>query len=211
MGMSAAAMNPLVFVTMINLNPPYRYATRDDALPMAELINIAGEGMPLYLWSNMAEPGVSPWEIGQQRARRESGSFSYRNTIVREDDGEVVAALMGYPLPDAPEPVSYDDMPPMFVPLKQLEDLVAGTWYVNVLAAYPDCRGKGYGTDLLAIAEKLAVETGRSGLSIIVSDANAGARRLYERSGYVEIATRSMVKESWENAGEHWVLLEKRL
>ena len=118
---------------------------------------------------------------------------------------------MGYPLADSPDPVDYDEMPPMFVPLQQLEDLVAGTWYVNVLAAYPDCRGKGYGTDLLAIAEQLAVETGRSGLSIIVSDANGGARRLYERSGYVEIATRPMIKESWETAGENWVLLEKRL
>ncbi len=196
---------------MINLNPPYRYATQDDALPMAELINIAGEGMPLYLWTNMAQPGVSPWDIGQQRATRESGSFSYRNTIVREDSGKVVAALMGYPLADSPDPVDYDEMPPMFVPLQQLEDLVAGTWYVNVLAAYPDCRGKGYGTDLLAIAEQLAVDTGRSGLSIIVSDANGGARRLYERSGDVEIATRPMIKESWENSGENWVLLEKRL
>ncbi len=196
---------------MIDLSPPYRYATQDDALPMAELVNIAGEGMPLYLWSKMAEPGASPWDIGQERARRESGGFSFRNTIVGEDNGKVVAALMGYPLADSPEPVNYDDMPPMFVPLQELEDLVAGTWYVNVLAAYPECRGKGYGTDLLAIAEQLANDTGRSGLSIIVSDANAGARRLYERSGYVEKATRPMFKEDWGNAGENWVLLERRL
>ena len=209
--MSAARLDPLICVAMIDLTPPYRYATRNDALPMAELVNIAGEGMPLYLWSKMAEPGASPWDIGQERARRESGGFSFRNTIVREDNGKVVAALMGYPLADSPEPVNYDDMPPMFVPLQELEDLVAGTWYVNVLAAYPECRGKGYGTDLLAIAEQLANDTGRSGLSIIVSDANAGARRLYERSGYVEKATRPMFKEDWGNAGENWVLLERRL
>ncbi len=196
---------------MIHLNSPYRYATQDDALPMAELVNIAGEGMPLFLWTKIAEAGVSPWDIGQQRAKRDSGGFSYRNTVVREDNGKVVAALMGYPLADSPEPVDYDEMPAMFVPLQQLEDLVAGTWYVNVLAAYPEYRGKGYGTDLLAIAEQLATETGRSGLSIIVSDANAGARRLYERSGYVERATRPMIKEDWDNAGETWVLLERRL
>ncbi len=196
---------------MINLSAPYRYATRDDARPMTELVNIAGEGMPLYLWSNMAEPGVSPWDIGQQRATRQSGGFSYRNTIVREESGDVVAALIGYPLPDTPEPVDYDDMPPMFVPLQQLEDLVAGTWYVNVLATYPDYRGKGIGSELLAIAERLAADTDRSGLSIIVSDANTGARRLYERSGYVEKAARPMVKESWHNDGENWVLLERRL
>ena len=195
---------------MITINPPYRQATPADAMALAELVDIAGEGLPLYLWTGMAESGESPWDIGQQRARRDSGSFSYRNAVVREDADRVVSALIGYPLPDAPEPINYDDMPKMFVPLQELENLVPGTWYVNVLATYPEFRGKGYGSDLLTIAEQLAADTGRSGLSIIVSDANAGARRLYERSGYVELATRPMVKESWENAGENWVLLERR-
>ena len=52
--------------------------------------------------------------------------------------------------------------------------------------------------------------TNRDGLSIIVSDANSGARRLYERAGYQEIATRPMHKGGWENDGENWVLLIKR-
>ena len=196
---------------MTTINPPYRQATPEDAMAMAELVNIAGEGLPLYLWTGMAESGESPWDIGQQRARRDSGSFSYRNTVVRQNDDTVVSALIGYPLPDTPEAINYDEMPAMFVPLQELENLVPGTWYVNVLATVPEHRGKGYGSDLLSIAEQLAVDTGRSGLSIIVSDANTGARRLYERSGYVELATRPMIKESWENAGENWVLLERRL
>ena len=189
--------------------PPYRLATLGDAPAMAELIDIAGEGLPVYLWSKMAEPGQSPWDVGRQRAQRDSGSFSYRNTVLREEDGRVVAALMGYPLPDEPEASDYDDMAPMFVPLQQLEDLAAGTWYVNVLAALAECRGKGYGSGLLGVAEDLARHTQRNGLSIIVSDANTGARRLYERQGYVERATRPMVKDDWENPGENWVLLIK--
>jgi ribosomal protein S18 acetylase RimI-like enzyme len=46
-------------------------------------------------------------------------------------------------------------------------------------------------------------------MSIIVSDANAGARRLYQRLGYQEIAERRMVKYAWENPGQNWVLLVK--
>ena len=190
---------------------PFRQATPDDAKAMAELVNFAGEGMPIYLWTKMAKAGESPWEIGRQRAQRDSGGFSYSNTVLREDAGKTAAALIGYPLPFEPEPVDYDDMPPMFVPLQQLEDLVAGTWYVNVLAAYPEFRGKGYGSELLAVAGKLAQDTGRYGLSIIVSDANEGARRLYERQGYTEVAARSMVKDDWENRGDNWVLLRKGL
>jgi len=51
---------------------------------MADLVNMAGEGLPLYLWTKLAAPGQSPSEVGQERARRESGAFSYRTTIVRE-------------------------------------------------------------------------------------------------------------------------------
>ena len=182
-----------------------------DAEAMAELVNFAGEGLPLYLWTRLAEPGQSPWEVGRQRAARESGSFSFRNTVVGEADGRAVAALIGYPLPDQPDPAVYDDLPPMFVPLQELEDLAPRTWYVNVLATYPEYRGRGYGYALLEIADGLAGSLGCEGLSIIVSDANTGARRLYERCGYEERATRRMIKEFWDNPGKNWVLLTKTI
>jgi len=188
---------------------PYRQATQDDAESMAELIDIAGEGMPFYLWSKMAEPDQSPWAVGRERAQRESGSFSYRNAVVRDDGGRVTAALIGYALPEEPKPIDRDTLPPMFVPLQELESLAPGTWYVNAIAAYPDCRGKGYGKELLAIAEQRASELGCRGMSLIVADANVGARRLYERVGYREIARRPMVKEQWDGPGEQWVLLVK--
>lgn len=189
--------------------PPYRAGTPADAEAMAELVNFAGEGLPVYLWTNLAEPEQSPWDVGRRRACRDNGAFSYRNTVVREEGGCVVACLIGYPLAKEPDPSVYDDLPAMFVPMQQLEDLAAGTWYVNVLAAYPNFRGKGYGAELLRIAERLAECAGRNELSIIVSDANSGARRLYERCGYRERAKRGMVKDAWDNPGKHWVLLTK--
>jgi ribosomal protein S18 acetylase RimI-like enzyme len=188
---------------------PFRRATPDDANAMAELINMAGEGLPLLVWSRMAEPGEDLWEVGRRRARREEGSFSYRNTVVAEEEGKVVAGLVGYALPDQPEPIDADKVPGMFVPLLELEYLAPATWYVNVLASYPEHRGKGYGTELLAIADRIAAEAGLKGLSLIVNSANDGARRLYERRGYREVARRPIVKDDWENEGDDWVLLVK--
>lgn len=193
------------------IRPPYRRARKSDAYCMAELVNFAGEGLPVYLWSSMCEEGQTVWQVGRERARREVGSFSYRNTVVRQDGGRVTAALIGYALPDNADPTSYKDLPAMFVPLQELEDLALSTWYVNVLATYPDCRSQGYGSDLLSIAAQLAKGAGCKGLSIIVSDANDGARRLYERSGYLERARRPMVKDGWDNPGSEWVLLTRSL
>jgi ribosomal protein S18 acetylase RimI-like enzyme len=194
---------------MVPFEPPFRRATREDAAAMAELVNVAGENLPLYLWSRMAAPGQSAWEFGRLRAQREEGAFSYRNTVIVEAaDAGVAGCLIGYPLPKRPEPIP-PDLPPLFRPLQELENLAPATWYVNVLAVYPEHRGRGLGSGLLALADRIAADLGSSGLSIIVSDANAGARRLYERRGYREAATRPMVKEEWENAGRNWVLLVK--
>ncbi len=191
----------------VDLPPDHRPATRGDAAALAQLVNLAGEGLPYYLWSGMAAGGESAWEVGAERARRESGGFSYRNAIVREQDGEVVACLIGYPLPDPPPPADYSGMPAMFVPLQQLEDLAPGTWYVNVLAVLPGHRGRGYGGVLLDLAREAGLAAGSAGLSLIVADTNSGARRLYERNGYRERARRAMVKEAWQNPGREWVLL----
>jgi ribosomal protein S18 acetylase RimI-like enzyme len=196
---------------MIALEFPYRPAVAGDAFEMAELVNMAGEGLPLYIWTEMAAADEDPWEIGQNRARREHGGFSYRNTVVREDRGKAIACLTGYPLDDVPESVNYDELPDMLVPIQQLEDLAPGTWYVNVLATYTEYRGRGFGRELLSIAENQAMDAQKRGLSIIVSDANIGARKLYESQGYLEIATRRMVKQRWVNAGKEWVLLVKYL
>jgi ribosomal protein S18 acetylase RimI-like enzyme len=191
------------------LNFRLRQGAIDDANALAELINYAGEGLPLYLWSGMAEEGETAWDVGRRRAQRDEGSFSYRNAVIAEVDGQPAACLIGYAIPGEPAPIG-SDMPAMFVPLQELENLAPDTWYINVLAARPEFRGRGLGTRLIELAEEKAAEAGCGGLSIIVSDANRGARRLYERCGCTEAATRPMVKETWENAGRNWVLLTKR-
>lgn len=191
-----------------NTDIHYRPATPDDADALAELINFAGEGLPLYLWEGMAEPGESVWDVGRRRAQRDSGAFSYRNAVVAERAGRVVAALVSYRI--AAEPGVIDaETPGMFVPLIELENLALDSWYVNVLAVYPVHRGRGLGSRLLQIAGEKARDNGCRSESIIVSDANTGARRLYERSGYRYVAERPMVKDAWENPGSNWVLLVK--
>ncbi len=187
---------------------PFRPATLQDADVLARLVNYAGEGLPLYLWERLAKQGQAPWEVGRERAGREQGSFSYRNATLIDHQGQAEGCLIGYEIPDHPAPVG-PEMPAMFKPLQELENLAPGTWYVNVLAVLPAFRGRGFGSELLKLADETAQALGKRGMSVIVSDANAGARRLYERCGYGVAAMRPMVKEDWVNDGQNWVLLTK--
>lgn len=191
-------------------NETIRSGRREDANLLAELVNHAGEGLPLYLWGKLAGAGETAWDVGRRRAARDEGSFSYRNASIVEAEGAAAGCLIGYIVPDQPEPIP-PDLPAMFVPLQELENLAPSTWYVNVLAVLPQHRGKGLGTTLLALADDTGRKLGKRGMSVIVSDANMGARRLYERCGYSESARRGMVKDGWTNPGREWVLLTKAL
>ncbi|MCH8169170.1 MAG: GNAT family N-acetyltransferase [Proteobacteria bacterium] len=192
---------------MIDPRPPIRPATVADAAALARLVNFAGEGMPLYFWRRIAGDGEDPWEIGR---RRQGERVADSTIFVVDEGGGAVACLTGYPVPAFPEPVGADE-PDIFRPLAELENLAPLTWYVNVLAALPEHRGRGFGARLLALAEDIARDRGLPAMSLIISSGNAGARRLYQRTGYVEIARREIVKDGWECASDEWVLLIKRL
>jgi ribosomal protein S18 acetylase RimI-like enzyme len=188
-----------------------RDARRSDCAELARLVDLAGEGLPCYHWQQIAEPGQDPWEVGRERATRETGSFSYRNSVVAEVDDRIVGALVGYPIAAEPEAIDTQGTPPMWIPLLELESIAAGTWYINTVAVFTEARGLGVGSKLMQWAEQTAADLGLRGMSLIVSDANHGARRLYERLGYEEVATRPMVKEQWQSDGENWVLMIRNL
>src|SRR5262249_19073609 len=105
----------------------------------------------------------------------------------------------------------HDALPDILVPLHRLMSMAPDTWYVHALAAYPQHRGFGIGSALLAEADRRAARANTPGLSLIVSDTNTAARRLYERCGHRETARRAMVKEGWDHPGTNWVLMTKPL
>jgi ribosomal protein S18 acetylase RimI-like enzyme len=195
---------------MMKLDAPFRRATLADTVVLSELVQFASEGLALYLWTKLAGPGGDPWGVGRARVSRETAGLSYRHAIIAELAGQPVCGLISYPLGDEAEPIP-GDLPAVLVPLQQLMNLACGTWYVHTLAAYPQHRGGGHGSALTAEADRLAAHAGKAGLSLIVTDTNTGARRLYGRHGYREAARCPMVKEQWQHPGTDWVLLTKHL
>lgn len=193
-----------------NLTQTPEPATQDDAARLAELIVIAGDGLPLVVWEGMRQGDESLMDIGAARAARETGGFSFRNADVIRDGGEVISALVSYPLTEKTSQTDLATVPELFKPLVKLENLVVPSWYVNVLATVKAARRRGAGTALLSAAETRARAGGYQHLSLITGDINP-ARSLYESFGFRVAAQESIVKDGWDYAGENWLLYVKDL
>ncbi|MCG8512393.1 MAG: GNAT family N-acetyltransferase [Rhodospirillales bacterium] len=193
----------------MKLEQPFRAARRDDCRRIAELFNVAGAGVPEYVWTSMADeyPGLTPIEIGQQRYSRDDIPFSYRNTVVAEIDGRVIGILVCFPIEEvdsADEDATDQDVPSdgageseeetgpdVMRPYRELE--IPGSFYICAVALEPDFRGQGLGTRLMEIARQQAREAGLKTLSLLAFDANPKAVKLYERLGFKTVETMPVV------------------
>jgi ribosomal protein S18 acetylase RimI-like enzyme len=189
----------------------FRPAVKADASALAVLVDIAGEGLPAHLWNTLRAPGQSILEVGRERAAREAGGFSYRNAVVAEVDGEIAACLVGYRLDDPYDLGDLEQAPPVVRPLVLLEAKARGSWYVNVLATFPEFRRCGIGIELLGIAEGKAREEGAHALSVIVAAENERAARLYAAAGYEALAAEPIFAFPGCPHGGDWLLMVKPL
>jgi len=186
-----------------------RAATQRDATDLTAMIDMAGDGFPTYFWGHMAMPGQSAFDVGRARTMLEDTALSYRNAHIAEVDGVAAGGLVSYAIGKT---IKLDDshaFSEIIRPLVRLESRIIGYWYVNVLAVYPEFRGQGIGQNLLDHAGTLGRAAGTIGIALIVASENFGAVRLYEQSGYREMARETLVAYPGFKRGGEWVLLTK--
>jgi ribosomal protein S18 acetylase RimI-like enzyme len=191
-------------------NVRFRQARESDALDLACLIDCASRGLALWLWSTLREPGQSSIEVGRHRIRTQTASpLHYGTFTIADIDGAIAGALTGRLIPLPYERGDSADLPDVFVPLLELEAVAAGSWYLNVVAVYPEFRGQGLGSALLGKAEEIARLADAPQISLIVEEANTGALRLYLQYGFEEWVRRPYIPFPGSTDEGDWILLRK--
>jgi len=158
-----------------------RPAGKGDCRRIAEFYRISSDGVADYVWTKLAAPGEDLLDVGRRRYERQGTPFSYENCLLVECAGVVVGMLVAFPMHSDG---TSDESDPVLAPYSRLEE--DASYYVCGMAVEPGHRGRGIGRRLLAEAEAACRRAGLSKLSLIVFERNDGARRLYERAGYVE-------------------------
>ncbi len=185
-----------------------RAATKTDCRTIAALYSISSDGVADYIWTTLAQPGEDIFEVGRRRYEREDTDFSYRNCVVVEREGEVIGMLVAFPM-QVTETTQGDECDPVLAPYGRLE--CDNSYYICGMAVFPEYRGQGIGTRLLQLAEKNAHTMGYGTMSLIVFEQNNGAKRLYERFGYREIAREVVVPHPLIHYSGDAVLMVKHL
>lgn len=188
-----------------------RKAVKQDAKDLAYLINLAGEGLPEYLWQTACSEGEDPLELGTNRAAREEGGFSYTNATICHQDNTVMGMVLSYQQPDPYDIDNLNDYPAVVRPLIELEALAPGSWYINAIATYEAYQGKGVARRLFSVCDDYAKDAGCSEISLIVASENTRAKRLYEHLGFHRIQSRPVVSYEGCIHGGDWLLMLKQL
>ncbi len=173
-----------------------RSATREDCLDIARLGLIAGDGIPAFFWAGSQQPGQSIEEAGAVRAGDENAGFSFSNAWLAILDNEVAGMLLAYRLAGAETDQNLEGVQDFIRPMLELERLIPGSFYVNMLATYPRFRQRGVGRALMAKAMHEAVTQDCRECSLIMFEANTEALGLYRALGYEISGRRPLVEHA---------------
>ena len=164
----------------------YRPAEKEDSVKLAELINIASDGVVEYLFHNLV-PGMSPVQVVARNLGNDNYPHSYKSAVVAAEETDVIGMALSYPS-------SYhkitDEMRSFF-PVDRLEYLghfyssrIEYSWFLDALCVIGSHRRDGIGEKLISLTKEKAVENGYNALSLIVFADNELAIPVYERTGF---------------------------
>jgi len=179
----------------------YKPGKKEDSGKIAELINIASDGVVEFLFHDLV-PGMSPVQVVAHNLENDNYPYSYKSAVVAVDGNAVIGMALSYPS-------SYhkitDDMRGFF-PTDRIEHLqdfyssrVEDTWFLDALCVNESYRRHGIGEKLISLTKEKAIENGYHALSLIAFADNELAIPVYERTGFevvqkVELRANEFIK-----------------
>jgi ribosomal protein S18 acetylase RimI-like enzyme len=175
----------------------FRPATKEDIPDLSRLHLMAAHGLFDALFHDTI-PGLSTNEIYERVLARPEAFWSYTSVTVATHEGRIVGEVHSLPYDEIDETPSEDPLIPkdrlgLYEPFERLHPLASGSYYINILAVYPEYRSKGIGSQMMDLARSRATQLGFSRLSLHSFD-DPRAIALYQRLGFT-VAGRSPLVE----------------
>ncbi len=186
-----------------------RPATVNDALHVANAVDMAGHGIEIEFWKDERGDDLGLLDAARRTVLQDqSQPYHYTKAHILELDGIVAGCVIGSLIVDgAPPPAG---LPDYVLPVFELENRLPGYWSLLVIAVYPEHRGKGLSRVLLDHAARLGAATGAKGVLLAVEDTNEAAIATYRSNGFVEDERLPWIPYGGRSGPVHWLLMVRR-
>lgn len=135
-------------------------------------------------------------EVFQFFASQKNNQYSFENTIVCEENEEVLGVILAYDggsLAELRKPfLDYIRMNYDFEGTPE-DETEAGEIYLDTVSVFPEYQGKGIGQKLIQALIEQSRERGFSKVGLLVDSNNPSAKRLYERIGFQGAGPKSLL------------------
>ena len=174
---------------------------------------MAGHGLLDVFYRDLI-PGMSTEDIVAQRRMTWPGSWAAaeRWRIAVSADGRTLGGLNAFPhdvLSNAqPDPLMGPERRDAAAALGRLEEeQTPGSFYINMIAVFPERRSGGVGSVLMAEAERLARAAGFGRMTLSTFAADHKLVSFYRRHGFRDRRNRAdrpaSVARTWRRLGRH--------
>jgi ribosomal protein S18 acetylase RimI-like enzyme len=193
-----------------------RDAVEGDARALAEVCIMAGHGVMELFYEGLV-PGKSVIDCVMARRILDRDSFAtFRRWRVATDaSGHFLGALNSLPhkaLMNSPDdPLLNEARLRPIAGLLKLEEVAGESYYVNIIAVFPQHRGSGAGYALMLEAERLARLQNFQRMSLCTFDGDPGLLKFYRRQGFAIKDSRPMGTHPAIGSTGNFVLMTREL
>jgi ribosomal protein S18 acetylase RimI-like enzyme len=175
-----------------------RPARRGDAADMVVLDDIAGSGLPSFLWRKAVESGHNDnaMSLARDLMMSRNAPNGWLNCRIAQIGDDVAGLATSYPLSQ----VSAEEtrIAPL-APVLSLMRMASGTWYLDALAVYPEQRRRHIGSRLLEnVFERAKREGQMTEVSLVLRSDNVAGAKFYERFGFAQVIRKPFI--GWEGS-----------
>lgn len=179
---------------------PIRPAKKSDYISVAPLIVQAMNDLAMkFTKSSNLEKAVPVFDYFFQQS---GNQYSYENTLVYEENGEIIGSITGYdgselnelrtPFLDyLLENFGFEQIPE--------DETEAGEFYLDTVSVSHLHQGKGIGKKLIEAMIQHAKGKGFRKVGLLVDIENPSAKKLYERIGFKVLKTKNLMGGKYEH------------
>ena len=175
-----------------------RRAKADEALACARLLMIASHGMAEAVFRDLVPGQSTERTIADRRIGPGGRTSSYTHWWVAEDGyGGVAGGMNAYPLDGSLQPAREDLLTAERIrvlrPMIELDAEAFGTFFINIVAVFPEHRHAGIARLLIALAVEEARRSGLPAVSLTTFEDDVRLVSYYLGIGFTVAAARPIV------------------